>query len=283
MMKPIAAKLSLPPTSLVLVSIVSTQIGSALAKTLFQQVGPAGAVLLRVGLAAVLLFLLWRPRWHSQIRRHLPLVALFGISLSLMNLSFYAAIDRIPIGVGVALEFIGPLGVAVANSRRWLDGLWVGLAAIGIVLLAPIGGFELDWWGVVLALFAGGCWAAYILLSARTGRALAGGEGLAWAMAIGTVMLLPIGVAAGGSALLQPHLLAIGLGVALLSSVIPYSFELEALRSLPVQVFGVLLSLEPVAAAIAGFVILGETLELRAMIAILLVTIAAAGAARFRQ
>ncbi|MCG8368704.1 MAG: EamA family transporter [Pseudanabaenales cyanobacterium] len=280
-MKRMAFSVSFPPITLVLLSIGSTQVGSAFAKALFQQAGPAGVVLLRVGFAAAILFLLWRPQWRSQVRIHLWLLILFGLSLAFMNFAFYAAIERIPIGVAVALEFIGPLGVAVVNSRRRLDVLWVVLAGVGIGLLSPIGGFILDLWGIALALLAGSLWAAYIILSARTGQALAGGEGLAWAMAIGAFVLLPVGIAAEGTSLLQPQLLFSGFGVALLASAIPYSLELEALRSLPVQVFGVLLSLEPVAAAIAGFVILGERLEFRAMVAILLVTIAAAGAARF--
>ena len=274
-MKRIASSVSLPPTSLVLLSIGSTQLGSAFAKALFEEAGPAGVVLLRVGFAAAILFLLWRPQWRGQVQTNLWLLVLFGLSLALMNFSFYAAIERIPIGVAVALEFIGPLGVAVTNSRRPLDLLWVLLAGVGIVLLTPIGGFILDLWGVALALLAGSLWAAYILLSARTGQALAGGEGLAWAMAIGAFVLLPVGIVAEGASLLQPNLLLSGFGVALLASAVPYSLELEALRSL--------LSLEPVAAAIAGFIILRETLEFQAMAAILLVTIAAAGAARFSK
>lgn len=171
----------------------------------------------------------------------------------------------------------------IANSHNRLDFLWALLAGTGIILLTPIGEFALDPVGLILALLAGGFWAAYILLSAQTGRVFPGGAGLAWAMAIGTLLLFPIGIFTEGQALLQPHLLAIGFGVALLSSAIPYSLELEALRSLSVQVFGVLLSLEPVAAAVAGFFVLGETLSFRAITAILLVTIAAAGASRFSK
>ncbi|MFE4105734.1 EamA family transporter [Almyronema epifaneia] len=282
-MKQIASRLSVPPLGLVLCSIGSTQIGSALAKSLFQQIGPTGMVLLRVGFAAVILFLLWRPRWQALVRTHLWLLVAFGLSLALMNWSFYEAINRVPIGIGVALEFLGPLGVAIANSRRWIDGLWVMLAGAGILLLAPIQGFEVDLLGMALALLAGVFWAAYILLSARTGRAIPGIDGLTWAMAIATLVLLPLGVATEGAALLQPPALLLGLGVALLSSVVPYSFELIALRSLPIKTFGVLLSLEPVAAAIAGWWVLGETLSLRAWIAIGLVSLAAAGAARFRS
>ncbi|WP_346292376.1 EamA family transporter [Sphaerothrix gracilis] len=282
-MKQLASRLSVPPMGLVLCSIGSTQIGSALAKSLFQQLGPTGMVLLRVGFAAVILFILWRPRWQALARTHLWLLAGFGLSLALMNWSFYEAIDRVPIGIGVALEFLGPLGLAVANSRRWLDGLWVLLAGAGILLLTPIQGFEVDLLGMGLALLAGVFWATYILLSAQTGRAIPGIDGLAWAMAIATIVLLPVGVLGEGAALLQPQALTLGLGVALLSSVIPYSFELMALRLLPIKTFGVLLSLEPVAAAIAGWIILGETLSLRAMIAVGLVSLAAAGAARFRS
>ncbi|XQQ05266.1 MAG: EamA family transporter [Leptolyngbya sp. IPPAS B-1204] len=275
-----APKLS--PNILVLLSIVSTQLGSAIAKSLFEQLNPFAVVFLRVGFAALVLLILWRPNWRAVNRSAYPVLLLFGLALALMNLSFYLAIERVPIGIAVALEFIGPLGVAVCNSRRWMDALWVGLAALGIILLAPItSDLSLDPTGIALALTAGGFWAAYILLSARVGQALPGGTGLAWAMTLGAIVLLPVGLIAGGPALLTPHLLLIGFGVALLSSALPYSLELEALRRMPVRVFGVLLSLEPVAAALMGFLVLREMLALRAMIAILLVTIAAAGAARF--
>lgn len=271
----------MPPTSLVLLAIASTQLGSAIAKRLFQSLDPIGVVVLRLGFAAIVLLLLWRPQIKNSFRLHYWSVILFGLALSLMNLTFYLAIARIPLGIAVTLEFIGPLGVAIVNSRKLLDVLWVVLAAIGIVLLAPIGGLELDPVGVAMALLAGGFWAAYILLSAQVGRALPGGTGLALAMAIGAIVLLPVGIATSGANLLHPHLLLIGFGVALLSSAIPYSLELESLRVLPVQVFGVLLSLEPAAAALMGFIVLGETLSLRAILAILLVTIAAAGASKF--
>ncbi len=271
---------SLPPTSLVLLSIGSTQLGAAIAKNLFETLSPTGVVLLRVGFAAIVLLLRWRPQLKGNIRSNYRPLILFGLSLALMNLSFYMAIERIPLGIAVTIEFIGPLGLAIANSRRVLDLLWSLLAAIGIILLAPIGGSMFDPIGVALALLAGCFWAAYILLSARVGQALPGGAGLALAMAVAALILLPAGVLAGGSALLNPNLLLLGFGVAMLSSAIPYSLELEALRFLPTRVFGVLLSLEPVAAAFMGFLILKETLELRALIAILLVTIAAVGASR---
>jgi inner membrane transporter RhtA len=261
----------------VVVGIASTQTGGAVAKTLFDDLGPAATAFLRVALAALLLVALWRPRVAHRSRSDLLLAAAFGLSLAAMNLTFYEAIDRIPLGIAVTIEFAGPLAVAVAGSRRPLDGLWVVLAATGILLLAR-GGGDIATSGVLLALLAGVFWAGYILLSARAGRAWAGGSGLAVAMAVGGTALIPIGVAGGGSELLRPELLAAGAGVALLSSAIPYSLELEALRRLPTRVFGILMSLEPGIAALAGFLILGEDLRLRDVAAIALVGTASAGA-----
>lgn len=281
-MKQAEALSAVSPTQLVLFSIVSTQLGAAIAKGLFDVLPPAAVVLLRVGFAAIVLLALWRPPIQAIVRRHYLALIGFGLALALMNFTFYLAIERIPIGIAVTLEFVGPLGVAIAHSRRLLDGLWVLLAGCGIMLLAPIGGSTLDPMGVVWAAIAGGCWAIYILLSAKVGQALAGGTGLAIAMGIGAIALLPFGIAAGGTALLNPQLLLMGFGVALLSSALPYSFELEALRWMPMQVFGVLLSLEPVAAAIIGFVVLQETLDTKTLIAILLVSVAAAGSSRYR-
>jgi inner membrane transporter RhtA len=270
-----------PPTGLVLAAVASVQFGAALAKTLFDDLGPGGTVFLRVLLAALVLAALWRPRVRGHSRRDLVLAAAFGLSLAGMNLSFYGALDRIPLGVAVTFEFVGPLGVAVAGSRRPLDLLWVVLAAVGILLLSDFGDSSgLDAAGVALALLAGAFWAAYILLSARTGRVFPGGTGLALAMLVASMLLIPVGVADGGGALLEPDLLAIGAAVALLSSAIPYSLELEALRRLPEPVFGVLMSLEPAMAALAGFVVLAQDLRARELVAILLVVVASAGAAR---
>lgn len=271
----------LPPTSLVFLSISVAQLGSAVAKSLFTVLSPMGMVFLRVGFAALLLLILWRKELVGNLRSNYGVLILFGLSLALMNLSFYMSIERIPLGIAVTLEFIGPLGVAIVNSRRLLDMLWVLLAAIGIILLAPVAGLNLDLVGVALALFAGSFWAAYILFSAKVGQLFPGGRGLALAMAVAAIVLLPMGVLAGGSTLLKPNVLLMGFGVAMLSSAIPYSLELEALRFLPVRVFGVLMSLQPVAAALMGFLLLGETLNLRAIMAILLVSVAAAGTSRF--
>lgn len=276
-----APKPIFPPTLLVFLSIASTQLGSAIAKSLFDQLHPAAVAFLRVAFAAAVL-LLWQPKWRGLDRSDYRMLIGFGLSLSLMNLSFYLAVDRIPLGIAVTLEFLGPLGVAVATSRRWLDLLWAALAALGIFLLAPINqATALDPLGVLLALVAGSFWAAYIVLSAKVGRVFPGMSGLALAMTVGAIVLAPIGVITGGINLLNPHLLLISLGVALLSSALPYSFELEALRWMPVQVFGILLSLEPAAAALIAWIILGETLSLRAILAVCLVTVAAAGTARF--
>jgi inner membrane transporter RhtA len=263
----------------VLGAIASVQLGGALAKTLFDEVGPGGAVLLRVALAAGVLAALWRPRVGHHAAAELWLAALFGIVLAGMNLAFYASLDRIPLGVAVTLEFVGPLGVAVATSRRALDFLWVALAAAGILLLSDFGSSSLDAAGAALALLAGAFWAAYILFAGRVGRAFPGGEGLALAMVVAAALLVPVGIAGGGAELVAPGVLAVGAAVALLSSVIPYSLELEALRRLPTGVFGVLMSLEPAMAALAGFVVLGEALAAREVVAIALVVSASAGAA----
>jgi inner membrane transporter RhtA len=269
-----------PPTLLVLGAVASVQFGAALAKTLFDEIGAGGTVLLRVFFAAVILSLLWRPRIARRSARDLRLIAAFGLSLAGMNFAFYEALDRIPLGIAVTFEFVGPLGVAVFGSRRPLDLVWVALAAAGILLLSDFGGADLDGLGVALALLAGTFWAAYILLAARVGQAFPGGGGLALAMIVATVPLLPVGVADAGADLLVAWILAAGLAVGILSSAIPYALELEALRRLPVGVFGVLMSLEPAVAALAGFVVLGESLATREVVAILLVVAASAGAAR---
>jgi inner membrane transporter RhtA len=270
-----------PPTALVLFSIVSAQLGAAVAKSLFDSLGPGGTVFLRIAFAALVLFVLVRPTLGGNDRDGYLVAALFGLALAGMNFSIYLAFDRIPLGIAVTLEFVGPLGVAVAGSRRVLDLLWVVLAAAGIILLAPLGvlgGMDLDPVGVAFALQAGCLWACYILLSARTGGAFPGGTGLVIALCVGTLVLFPFGIAGAGYALLDPKLLLAGFGVAMLSSAIPFWLDLEALRKLPARIFGVLMSLEPAVAALAGLVVLGEQLEMRAVAAVLFVTIAAAGA-----
>jgi inner membrane transporter RhtA len=269
-----------PPTVLVMAGVGSVQIGAALAKSLFDEVGVGGSTFLRLALAAILLVLIWRPKLGGHRRRELWLVFWFGLVVAGMNLAFYSSLDRIPLGVAVTFEFVGPLGIAVWGSRRALDLLWVALAAVGIVLLSDFGTSDLDPVGVGLALLAGAFWAAYILLSARVGEAFSGANGLALAMVVGALALLPLGVAEGGGDLLAPGLLATALAVSVLSSVIPYTLEMEALRRMPEAVFGVLMSIEPAVAALAGLVLLGESLAGRELVAILFVVAASAGAAR---
>jgi inner membrane transporter RhtA len=275
---PAAARV--PPVALVLAGVASVQFGAALGKSLFDEVGVGGTVFLRVLFAAVVLGLVWRPSLRGLDRRSLALVAVYGLVLGGMNLAFYSSLDRIPLGVAVTLEFVGPLGVAVWGRRGPLDLIWVVLAAAGILLLADFGSGDLDPVGVGLALFAGVLWGSYILLTTRVGRVFPGGSGLALAMMIGALALAPLGVAEGGTDLLAPSVLGVALGVAILSSAIPYTFEMEALRRMPEGVFGVLMSVEPAMAALAGFLVLNEALGARELVAILLVIAASAGAAR---
>jgi inner membrane transporter RhtA len=265
----------------VLLSILSIQIGAALAKHLFTLLNPMSATLIRVGFAALLLLGICRPRLRNHSRRDYMLVALFGASIACMNLAFYESIARIPLGIAVSLEFTGPLAVAVLGSRRPLDLLWVALAVVGIILLAPLSGTLLNATGVALALLAGVCWAAFILLAGPTGRAFPGGSGLAVALTIAALLLLPFGVIQAGTTFLNPLALLIGVGVALLGTVIPYSLEFEALKSLPPRVFGVLVSIEPAVAALVGFILLGEQLEIRTLAAVMLMTSAAIGVTLF--
>src|SRR5215217_9512843 len=260
---------------LVLVAAMSPQVGAAFAVTLFDELGPAGAAFLRLAFAAIVLCVIWRPRLTGDLR----LAVAFGVALGLMNWSFYQAIDRIPLGDAVTIEFTGPLLVAVIGSRRPLDAVWIALAAAGILLLIDPGGGSVDAAGVGFALAAAACWMAYIYLSKRTGAAFPGGSGLALAMAVGALIVLPAGVIQAGGALSEPDLLASAFVVALASSVLPYSLDLEALRRLPEAVFGVLMSVDPAVAALAGFLVLGQDQGARELLAIAMVVVASAGAA----
>ncbi|GGK84753.1 threonine transporter RhtB [Sphaerisporangium melleum] len=272
---------AVPPSGLVILGIFSVQIGAGLAKNLFATLPPSAVVFLRIAAGAAILTLLARPRLRGLGRRDLALGAAFGATLAVMNLSFYEALAQLPMGICVTIEFLGPLGVAVAASRRRSDVLWVLLAAAGIVLLAPWGqAGGLRWAGIGFAALAGLCWAGYIVLSAAVGGRIAGTTGLSIAMLVATALTAPVGITTGGADLLTPELLLLGAGVGLLSSVIPYSLELEALRRMPKRVFGILMSLEPAAAALVGLVVLGEILHLREWAAIGCVVIASAGATR---
>ncbi|MER5623085.1 DMT family transporter [Streptosporangium sp. NPDC002544] len=277
-----AASDAIPPSGLVLLAILSVQVGAGFAKDLFAQLPPSAVVFLRIATGALIMGMIARPRLKGLTRADLAASAAFGLTLGLMNLSFYEALARLPMGIAVAIEFLGPLGVAVAASRRRLDLLWVVLAASGVVLLAPWGtsASRISWAGIAFALVAGACWAGYILLAASVGRRFPGATGLSLAMIISCVLTAPFGITSGGADLLRPELLLIGVGVGLLSSVIPYSIELEALRRMPKRVFGILMSLEPAAAALVGLLVLGEVLQVREWAAIGCVVIASAGATR---
>lgn len=254
------------------------QSGSALAKSLFDEAGPGGVVLLRLAFAAVILLGLSRPAVRGRRAVDLRLAVVFGVVLAGMNLSFYEAAERIPLGVAVTIEFVGPLAVAVFTSRRRADFGWAVLAAAGVVTLTEGGTGSVALAGILLAGLAGAFWAGYILISQRIGQVFPGTSGLALACAVGAVGVAPYGVVDGGGALLWPSVLALGVVVAVLSSALPYSLELAALRRMPATVFGVLMSLEPAMATLAGFVVLGETLAGRQLLGIALVCLATAGA-----
>ena len=274
-----AAPGRLTSISLVVGAIVSVQVGAAVATSLFDEAGPVGTVMLRLVFAAIVLAAIWRPAIGAGLRGPGARdVLVFGVALAAMNTSFYLALDRIPLGIAVTLEFVGPLGVAFASTRRRTDLLWAGLATVGILLLAPDLGDGLDLLGVALALFAGVCWGGYILLAVRVGRAFPGGRGLAIAMIVAGALMIVPGVAVAGDALLDAGVLLGGFAIAMLSSAIPYSLELEALRRLPQGTFGVLMSLEPAVAAAVGFVGLSQDLAAREVLAIVLVVVASAGA-----
>jgi inner membrane transporter RhtA len=267
---------SMAAPALVMGAVVSVQLGSATATTLFDQVGPAGAVLYRLLFAAILLLAIWRPVLMEAGREGVMLVIAFGVTLAGMNLSFYESLDRIDLGIAVTFEFVGPLLVGLLGSRRALDLVWVACAAIGVLLLTrPSGSANAA--GIGFALLAGGFWAVYILLSARVGRAFSGGRGLALAMGIAAALMVLPGTAAAGGDLLDPGAAAVGAATAVLSSVIPYSLELEALRRIAVGTFGVLMSLEPAVAALIGLVALDQGLAAIEVLGIALVVVASAG------
>ena len=270
---------AVPAPALVLAAVASVQGGAAIATRLFPAVGPGGTVLLRLTMAAAMLLVVARPTVHGTRRADLALAVVFGLVLAGMNATFYEALSRIPLGVAVTIEFVGPLAVAVAGSRRALDVLWVLLAGTGVVLLTS-GGEHVDVLGGLCALAAGALWAGYILLAQRVGRVFPGATGLAVALVVGAVVMLPFGIVSAGAALVRPSVLGRGAVVALLSSAVPYSLELFALRRLRTSVFGVLMSLEPAFAAMSGLLFLGQHLRWREWVAVACVMVASIGATR---
>jgi len=280
MAAPLCTLASVPAPVLVLGAVASVQSGAAIATKLFPQVGPGGTVFLRLALSACFLLVLARPRFAARTRGEIGVAVTFGLVLAATNFTFYEALSRLPLGVAVTVEFIGPLGVAIAGSRRKLDFLWVALAAAGVVLLTSGGSGQIDLVGVLLAALAGGFWACYILLSQRVGRIFPGASGLTVALVVGGIATLPVGIVTAGTRLLHPVVVAKGAAVAVLSSALPYSLELFALRRMRASVFSVLMSLEPAMAALSGLVFLGQHLRAREWIAVGCVMVASIGATR---
>ncbi|MFF5694878.1 EamA family transporter [Streptomyces albidoflavus] len=271
---------SLGPVGLVLAGGLSVQFGGALAVTLMPKAGALGVVSIRLAVAALVMMAVCRPSVRGYTRADWGTVLAFGTAMAGMNALFYQSVDRIPLGPAVTLEVLGPLALSVLASRRLINVLWALLALAGVFLLGGSGFGGLDLAGVAFALGAGACWAAYILFSAGTGRRFPQADGLALALVVAAVLVLPFGVADAGSALLDPVTLALGAGVALLSSVLPYTLELVALRRLPASTFAVMMSLEPAIASLAGFLILSQALTAVQAVAIALVIGASFGAVR---
>ncbi len=272
-----------PAPLLVLVSIVSVQCGSAVARGLFDDLGAAGVTLLRLALSALLLLALLRPAVGSWTKRSWRAALMLGGAMAGMNLVFYLSLRTVPLGVAVTVEFVGPLLLALAQTRRMVDLLWALLAAGGVVLLGADTSSDIPLSGLALALTAGLFWAAYILASAHVGQVLPGVNGLAVALAIAALLVLPFGASGASAVLDQPGLLLPAFAVALLSSVLSYGLELSALRRIPTRVFGILMSLEPAAAAISGLVILDQALGRREVTALLMVSLASAGVTLARR
>ena len=266
-----------PAPALVLVSILSVQFGSAVARTAFDVTGANGITLMRLAFSGLILTALVRPAVRRWSRAQWRAALLLGLTMGAMNLVFYLSIREIPLGVAVTVEFIGPLLVALVQTRRLLDLLWVLLAGGGVALLGLEGGTDLPLTGLGLALLAGLFWGGYILASANVGRLVPGMDGLAVALLVSALLALPFGAVGSTRALDDPVVLLAGLGVAFLSSIIPYGLELSALRRIPTRVFGILMSLEPAAAALAGLLVLGQHLGTRELVALVLVSAASLG------
>jgi len=268
---------NIPPVPAVLLAIISVQCGAAIAKTLFPAIGAAGTASIRIGVSALILLLAYRPNLKEITLAQWKIVAPYGLSLGAMNLIFYLAIERIPIGLAVTLEFIGPLLVAIIGSRRLIDYCWVLLAAAGIVLIAPWSNDKIDPLGVLFALVAGGLWAAYIVLGGKISKIMKDGDAVTTGMLFAAILILPFGFYENGLANLTPKLFGMGIALALLSSAIPFTLEMKALGQLPPRTFSILMSLEPAAASICAFIFLQEKLNFYEIAAVVCVIAASAG------
>ena len=270
---------TLPAVPALMLSILSVQAGAAIAKGVFPLVGATGTTGLRIGLSALMLLLVFRPAVRRLSAPQWRAVLPYGVVLGVMNLLFYLALARIPLGLAVTLEFVGPLLLAVAGSRRALDALWVVLAGVGMAMITPWSGAGIDGLGALLALLAGACWATYVLLGSRVSQVLPSGTGVAVGMSVATLTVAPFVLLFGHWDRLTPGVLLTGTALAVLSSAVPFTLELVALRTLPPKIFGVLLSLEPAVAAICGVVFLHEVLRPSQWIAVVLVAAASGGVA----
>jgi inner membrane transporter RhtA len=264
--------------------MVCFQLGATLAKGLFPIVGAGGTAALRLAIAALILLAVWRP-WHLRFtQRQLGIVIVYGVAMGWMNFFFYLALSYIPLGVTMALEFTGPLGIALFASRRPIDFVWILLAALGLIALLPLGlgGVPLSALGVIYALAAGVCWALYILFGRRAGAAH-GGQITSWGTVTGALVIVPIGFAHSGTQLFSPAILPMAVGVAVLSSALPYSLEMFAMPRIATRTFGVLMSLNPALGALSGLIFLGESLTLIQWTAIASIVAASAGSAATRE
>lgn len=273
----------MPAPLLVVAAIASVQVGSSIARGLFDDLSAAGVTFLRLLLAAVILAAVTRPKVRSWTRAAWTAAALLGVAMAGMNLIFYLSLRDVPLGTAVTIEFLGPLLLALVQTRRVIDLLWAGLAAVGVVLLGLDAGGSASTVGLLLAFVAGLFWAAYIVLSARLGSLVPGTGGLAVSLAIAAVLVLPFGAGGATAVLDHPSLLIGAVVVAMLSSVLSYGLEITALRSIPTRVFGILMSLEPAAAAVAGLLILRQRLGAGEIVALILITLASAGVTLARR
>lgn len=266
------------PVGMLLIAMTSVQTGASLAKSLFPAVGAQGTTTLRLVFASILMLLILRPWRATFTANSLRAVLIYGIALGGMNFLFYMAIRTIPLGIGVALEFTGPLAVALLHSRKITDFVWIVLAVTGLALLIPMGQADsLDLTGAFYALGAGVCWAAYIMFGQKAGNDH-GVQGAALGVVIAAIFIAPIGIAHAGSALLDPSLIPVALGVAILSTALPYTLEMFALTRMPVRTFGTLMSMEPAVGALTGLLFLHESLSLTQWLAIGAIIVASAGA-----
>ncbi|MDN3672912.1 DMT family transporter [Flavobacterium branchiarum] len=269
--------INIPPLPAILLAIISVQFGAAIAKSLFPSIGAAGTASLRIGISAIILYLAYRPNLRKITPEQWKLVIPYGLSLGSMNLIFYLAIERIPVGLAVTLEFVGPLVLAVFGSKRLIDYLWVFIAAIGIALIAPWSGNGIDMVGALFALLAGVFWATYIVLGGKVSKVMKDGDAVSTGMLFASLLIIPFGIMENGLSNLTPNLLGMGIALALLSSAIPFTLEMKALGQLPPRTFSILMSLEPAAASICAFLFLQEHLRVSEIIAVFFVIIASVG------